>query len=84
MLLAESIADERPLSRADWTRALLATEVVFASDVVGSGVDWSTTTDFSDIETIQALRLIQRNLAAVVIRPPRTGVRPGPTTSDSA
>ncbi|MFF9564648.1 hypothetical protein ACF1AJ_14985 [Leifsonia sp. NPDC014704] len=67
--LAEAIAGRIPLTRLDWTRALLATEVVFASDVVGSGVDWATTTGLTDADTIQTLRLIQRTLAGVVIRP---------------
>src|SRR5437870_751905 len=32
------------LTGLDWLRTLLATEVAFASDVVGSGSDWSITT----------------------------------------
>lgn len=67
--LAEAIAGRIPLTRLDWTRALLATEVVFASDVIGSGVDWATTTGLTDADTIQTLRLIQRTLGGVVIRP---------------
>jgi hypothetical protein len=31
----------QPLSRRDWRRALIATEIVFASDVFGAGWDWS-------------------------------------------
>lgn len=58
------ISDGRPLTYADWRRALLATEIVFASDVVGSGVDWSTTTGLQDEETIRMLRSIQRKMVA--------------------
>lgn len=41
------------------------TEVVFASDVVGAGVEWEIVTRFSDEGTIQALRRIQRKLVSV-------------------
>jgi hypothetical protein len=52
-------AEGQPLSRADWRRALLATEIVFASDVVGSGLDWSITTGLADEDTIGLLRAMQ-------------------------
>ena len=73
-LLAEGyrIADDleagRPLTARDWTRALLATEIVFASDVLGSGVEWTDTTGLDDFETLQALRSVQRKLVGVVLR----------------
>jgi hypothetical protein len=47
-------------SRADTDRAIAATELVFVSDRVGSGLDWEITTGFSDTETIRHLRSIQR------------------------
>ncbi|WP_200903781.1 hypothetical protein [Microbacterium sp. GCS4] len=75
--LAKRISDGEPLSREDWTRALMATEVVFISDVIGSGVDWISTTEYTDAETIQALRTIQHKLVAVVLRPGKTGDVPG-------
>jgi hypothetical protein len=50
------------LTPADWRRVLLAVEVVFASDVVGSGLDWSITSRFSDAESIALLRGLQRKL----------------------
>lgn len=62
--LRADISERRPLTYADWRRALLATEIVFASDVVGSGVEWSTTTGLQDEETIRMLRSIQRKLVA--------------------
>jgi hypothetical protein len=55
----------QPLTPADWRRALLATELAFASDVLGSGVEWSTTTGWRDDETIRCLRNIQRKLARI-------------------
>jgi len=66
------IADEldagRPLTRRDWTRALLAAEIVFISDVLGSGVEWPVTTGLDDVATLHALRGIQRKLASVILR----------------
>ncbi|WP_336156841.1 hypothetical protein [Amycolatopsis sp. VC5-11] len=52
-----------PLSTRDWRRALVATEIVFASDVFGSGCDWSITTGYSDEDTIKILRRLQRTIA---------------------
>ncbi|MEW2382598.1 hypothetical protein AB0873_11010 [Micromonospora sp. NPDC047707] len=52
-----------PLTRSQWRKALLATEIVFASAVVGSGWDWSITTGLSDEETIKLLRVVQRKVA---------------------
>ena len=51
-----------PLTRGDWRRVLLATEIVFVSDVVGSGIDWSSTTGLSDAESLVILRGIQRKV----------------------
>jgi hypothetical protein len=52
----------RPLSRWDWSRMLLATEIVFASDVMGSGVEWPTTTGLDDQRSLEVLRGLQRKL----------------------
>ncbi|WP_205791741.1 hypothetical protein [Microbacterium sulfonylureivorans] len=71
--IADDLSNRRPLSRTDWTRALLATEVVFASDVLGSGHDWEATTDLDDTATITLLRSVQLRLADVLIRPSRPG-----------
>ena len=67
--IADDISNERPLTRRDWTRALLATGVVFASSVLGSGYEWETTTDLDDATTLATLREIQSRLAGVIIRP---------------
>lgn len=50
------------LTAEDWRRALLAVEIVFVSDVVGSGLDWRFTSGFSDARTIEILRSLQRKL----------------------
>ncbi|WP_213009305.1 hypothetical protein [Paractinoplanes toevensis] len=57
------IKEDRPLTRRDWRRALVSFEIVFASDVFGSGWDWSATTGRSDEETIRLLRSVQRKIA---------------------
>ena len=60
--LHSALISEDPLSAADWRRALRATEIVFVSAELGSGKDWSTTTGFSDEETIRLLRKLQRKI----------------------
>jgi len=60
--LQQAIEQRMPLTRLDWLRALLATEIVFASDVVGSGHDWMFTTGISDADTIARLRGLQVTL----------------------
>lgn len=54
------------LTRSQWRKALLALEIVFSSDVIGSGCDWSITTGISDEETIKLLRVVQRKLGRVI------------------
>ena len=53
------------LSGEEWRRALLATEVNFISDVVGAGHDWVHVTGFTDGETLEILRRLQRKLIGV-------------------
>lgn len=62
MTLREALKEGVPLSREDWQRVLLATEIVFASDVVGSGLDWPITTGVPDAEAIALLRAMQRKM----------------------
>jgi hypothetical protein len=60
--LWQQIDRSSSLTADDWRRVLLAVEVVFVSDVVGSGLDWRFTTGFSDAETIGVVRGLQRKL----------------------
>lgn len=64
--LRRALADDTPLAPVDWARILLAVEVVFISDLVGTGTEWSTTTGRGDEATIKTLRSIQRKLGATV------------------
>jgi hypothetical protein len=56
---------DEQLAGADYARALIATEIVFASNYYGSGVEWPTTTGWSDDETLKVLREVQRELVGV-------------------
>jgi hypothetical protein len=64
--LIAAIEAAEPMTPLDWARTLLATEIVFASNLVGSGRDWSITTGFSDAETLASLREIQRKVPRAV------------------
>ncbi|TYC68195.1 hypothetical protein EH183_40895 [Streptomyces sp. CB01881] len=72
--LRDALGNDAPLHAADWARTLLAAEIVFVSDLAGSGVEWPTTTGLSDETTIGMLRSIQRKLATTVS--PYYGRRP--------
>ncbi|MDT3395093.1 hypothetical protein RKE29_00195 [Streptomyces sp. B1866] len=65
--IRSALAQGEGLEPVDWARVLLATEVAFVSDVVGSGHDWSITTGFSDEEAVKILRSVQRKLARTVL-----------------
>lgn len=84
--IAEGIKAGQPLTRTDWTRALLATEIVFASNVVGSGHDWNITTGIPDGAALDLLRMIQRKVPTGGVLGKvfgsRTGLRPGRQPAD--
>lgn len=50
------------------TRALLATEIGFASEVVGSGMDWMADAEWDDEQTLRMLRDLQWKLSEFVLR----------------
>lgn len=60
--LIDALEAREPMSPFDWARTILATEIVFSSNLVGSGRDWSITTGFSDAETLANLRKVQRKV----------------------
>lgn len=60
--LVAALKASKPMTPLDWAKTILATEIVFASDLVGSGCEWSTTTGWSDDETLTSLREIQRKV----------------------
>lgn len=60
--LVSAISSGLPLPASDWLRVLLATEIVFASNCIGSGREWHITSGYSDQVTLAALRSVQRKL----------------------
>ena len=72
--LRAALEEGTPLAPVDWARVLLATEIVFVSDLAGTGFEWSTTTGISDEKTIRTLRGVQRKLGKVIR--PYYGKRP--------
>lgn len=64
--LRGALGKDSQLAPVDWARILLAVEIVFVSDLAGSGFEWSTTTGIGDESTIRTLRSIQRKLARTV------------------
>jgi hypothetical protein len=59
--LLEAVDNKEPLSAFDWSRALLLTEIAWASDLVGSGIEFAKIR--SDEEVMPLLRSIQYHLA---------------------
>jgi len=59
--LLDTIDGKAPLSDLDWARAVFLTEISWASDVIGSGIDF--TFSFPDEEAAPLMRSIQRKVA---------------------
>lgn len=68
--IAEADWTGQRLSRRDWTRALVATEFVWASDVYGAGLDSIHTWGFTDAQGIAILRSVQRKMLSAGARVP--------------
>jgi hypothetical protein len=63
--LAHAVTDREQLSDLDWMRILYLTECSWASNIVGSGLDFSIVTEFSDIDCLSLLRHLQRKIGRV-------------------
>jgi hypothetical protein len=63
--LAHAVTDGQPLTGLDWMRVLYLTECSWASNVVGSGLDFSIVTEFSDIDGLSLLRRLQRKIGRI-------------------
>jgi hypothetical protein len=61
--LETAIVGQEPMSALDWTRTLFLTEVSWASNVVGAGLDFALVTSISDEEAVKLLRSIQWKLS---------------------
>ena len=60
-----ALSPQCELPPLDWTRALAAVEICFASDVFGAGYEWSIVTGMQDAESIAVLRGLQSKLVGV-------------------
>jgi hypothetical protein len=70
--IREAIRAGDPLSRHDWRRALVATEIAVASEYYGAGSDWEIVTAFDDGRSLSLLRGVQRRLAGLRAPPRRS------------
>lgn len=60
--IADAIAAGQALPVRDWTRAMVATEIVFASEVLGTGSEWTVINAGTDAYWIDVLRSLQRKV----------------------
>jgi hypothetical protein len=60
--IARAIGAVRPLPVRDWTRALVGAEFAFASEVLGTGGEWTTIQGGSDEHWIKVLRRLQHRV----------------------
>jgi hypothetical protein len=60
--IIDRLKEGQPLVKRDWERALVATEIVFASYFYGAAGDWEIVTGWDDDRTLRVLRGIQRKL----------------------
>ena len=62
--IAEAIYEGEAVSRRDWSRAMFAAEVCFASDVLGTGSEFTVIHAGTDAHWIDVLRRLQRKVRA--------------------
>lgn len=60
--IASRVRRDGRIDTADLRRSQLACEILFSSDIHGSGLDWEATTELSDAEAIGLLRRIQAKM----------------------
>jgi len=63
--LLDLVDGRQPMSCQDWHRLLVSAEILFGSDVIGCGVEWSIVSGMGDAETVVVLRGLQRKLLAL-------------------
>jgi hypothetical protein len=59
--LMTALENKEPLSDLDWARALLLTEISWASDLLGAGIEFAT--NFRDEKAVQLVRSLQRKIS---------------------
>jgi hypothetical protein len=60
--LMDALEHKEPLPDLDWARALLLTEICWASDLLGAGVEFAT--NIRDEKATPLLRSIQRKISS--------------------
>jgi hypothetical protein len=60
--LRTALGEKQEMSKRNWARGLVATEIVFASRYYGAAGEWALTTGWSDEFTLRVLRNLQRSL----------------------
>jgi hypothetical protein len=58
-----AVRDSKPLTDLDWARTLFLTEITWASQLVGSGLDFASVTRFPDTKAVGLLRALQRKIS---------------------
>ena len=74
--IREALEAGAVMSKRDWQRALVATEIVWASSVYGAAGDWEiVAAGWDDQRTLRVLRQIQHKLAGLRSPPRERGTR---------
>jgi hypothetical protein len=61
--LERAVVAGEPLTDLDWARTLFLTEITWASNLVGSGLDFATVSRFADTAAVALLRSLQRKIS---------------------
>jgi hypothetical protein len=62
--LEQAVMAGEALTDLDWARVLFLTEITWASNLIGSGLDFAIVTRFSDTEAVGLLRGLQRKISS--------------------
>ena len=60
--IADAIYEGNALPVRDWTRALFSTEVIFASETIGTGTEWGVIQGGTDHYWMDVLRALQQKI----------------------
>lgn len=62
--LQRAVINNESLTDLDWARVMFLTEITWASNLVGSGLDFAIVTRFTDTEAVALLRELQRKISS--------------------
>jgi hypothetical protein len=80
--LSDALRAGAPLSRLDWERTLMATEIVLSCTLLGAQGDWSIVTPFREPETRQLLAEIRPKLVRAIFLQPWAGIGTAPAKDE--